>query len=216
LPGGNSPAATTNAKPAPAPPAVASPEGNEPAVAAADLATAVQAANEALVKVDEATANKEPKEVRQQLFTDLYLAAADAGRVISHLDPADADVAEPLAQLKKFLGELAGQPGKVSAFSHLGRTHLPLRKAGEGFVIAGKVIEYRVAGSVFETTLDAGSDVKVLLVSNGNPQDFCEIGDQLLVAGRIVDEPAKNIKGYNGEAARVILLGESVQIPKAE
>jgi hypothetical protein len=200
LPEGSSPA--TPAEPGP------------PALVAADLATAVQAANDALAAVE--AGKSETKEVRQQLFTDLYLAAADAGRVISHLDTADADVADPLAQLKRFLGELATQPGKVSAFGHLGRTTLPQRKAGEGFAIAGKVIEYRVAGSVFETTLDASNEVRVLFISLGNPQDFCEIGDQLLVAGRIVDEPAKNIRGYEGEAVRVILLGQAAQIPKAE
>ena len=207
LPEGTSPPTTTD------PPNVPAPE--RPAgIAAGDLATAVQAANDALAAVE--AGKGESKEVRQQLFTDLYLAAADAGRVVSHLDPADADVADPLAQLKRFLGELAGQPGKVSAFGHLGRTHLPLRKEGEGFVIAGKVVEYRVAGSAYETTLDAGNNVQVLFVSLGNPQDFCEIGDQLLVAGRIVDEPAKNIRGYEGEAERVMLLGEATQIPKPE
>ena len=207
LPEGTPPPATTEAPNAPAP---ETPAG----VAAADLATAVQAANDALAAVE--AGKSETKEVRQQLFTDLYLAVADAGRVISHLDPADADVADPLAQLKRFLGELAAQPGKVSAFGHLGRTHLPQRKAGEGFAIAGKVIEYRVAGSVFETTLDAGSGVQVLFVSLGNPQDFCEIGDQLLVAGRIVDEPVKNLRGYEGEAQRVLMFGEAAQIPKPE
>jgi hypothetical protein len=125
-------------------------------------------------------------------------------------------VADPVAQLKRFGAELAAQPGKVSAFGHLGRTHLPERKAGEGFAIAGKVIEFRVAGSAFETTLDAGSGLQVLLVSPGNPQDFCEIGDQLLVTGRIVEEPAKNIRGYEGEAERVMLLGDAALVPKAE
>lgn len=191
-------------------------EANPSTVAATDLATAVQAANDALAKFDEATGKKEPKEVRQQLFTDLYLAVADAGRVVSHLNPEDADVADPLAQLRRFLSEVAAQPGKVSAFGHLGRTHLPERKVGEGFVIPGKVIEYRASGSVFETTLDAGSDVRVLFVSRSNPQDFCEVGDELLVAGRVVDEPAKNIDGYEGEAQRVMLLGHAAQISKAE
>ena len=211
LPDGDTPPPTPETNPQP--PVEPVPE-TPPAATAAELATAVQAANDALAAVE--AGKNEPKEVRQQLFTDLYLAVADAGRILSHLDPADADVADPLAQLKRFHAELAAQPGKVSAFGHLGRTHLPERKAGEGFAVAGNVIEYRVAGSVFETTLDAGSGVQVLLVSPGNPQDFCEIGDQLLVTGRIVEDPAKNIRGYDGEAERVMLLGDAALVPKAE
>jgi hypothetical protein len=156
------------------------------------------------------------QEVRKQLFTDLYLAVAEAGRVLSHLDPADADVADPLAQFKRFLSEVASQPGKVTAFGHLGRTHLPMRKADEGFAITGKVVEFHSAGSAYEITLDAGSSINVLVVSLTNPQDYCAIGDQLLVGGRVIDEPQKNIPGYEGEAARVVLLGETAKVPPAE
>jgi hypothetical protein len=211
LPDGDTPAPTPESNPKP--PVEPAPE-NPPAATAADLATAVQAANDALAAVE--AGKNEPKEVRQQLFTDLYLAAADAGRILSHLDPADADVADPLAQLKRFGAELAAQPGKVSAFGHLGRTHLPERKDGEGFAVAGKVIAFRAAGSVFETTLDAGSGVEVLLISTGNPQDFCKVDDQLLVTGRIVREPIKNIPGYEDQAERVLLLGDAAVVPKAE
>jgi hypothetical protein len=216
----NPPQTATDANPVSTPATEPAPENTAetttPAASAADLAAAVTTTSDTLAKVEAATANSEPKEVRQQLFTELYLAVADGGRVLSHLDPADADVAEPLASFKELLDGLAKQAGKLSAFGHLGRTHLPERKAGEGFAFAGKVIEYKVAGSVFESTLDAGNGVTVQLVSLGNPQDFCEIGDQLLAAGRIVDEPAKNIRGYEGEADRIVLLGHAALAPKAE
>jgi hypothetical protein len=209
LPEGDAPA-TPEANPNPPQPTPDNPAAETPA----RLATAVQAANDALASVE--AGKDESKERRQELFTDLYLAAADAGRVISHLDPADADVADPGAQLKRLLTELVAQPGKVSAFSYLGRTHFPERKAGEGFAVAGKVIEYRVAGGVYETTIDAGSGVHILVVSPGNPQDFCQIGDQLLALGRIVEEPKESVRGYEGEAERVMLLGDQALVPKAE
>lgn len=205
LPEGSSP---TPPEPNPPPPGGENAAGES----AAALATAVQTANDALAAVE--AGKNETKEARQQLFTDLYLAVADAGRVISHLDPADADVADPLAQLKRLHAELVAQPGKVSAFSFLGRTHLPQRKAGEGFAAAGTVSEFRSAGGVFETTLDAGGGVQILIVSTGNPQDFCQVGDQLLATGRIVEEPAKNIRSYQGDAERVMLLGDAVVVPK--
>jgi hypothetical protein len=213
LPDGNSPLATTS-KPTPPAPATEDSNDQTPGATAADLANAATAATEALAKVEESKG--ETKEVRQQLFTDLYLAVAEGGRTLSHLDPADADVAEPLANFKQLLGGLAEQAGKLSAFGHLGRTHLPERKAGEGYAFSGKVIEYKVAGSVFESTLDAGNGVTVQLVTLFNPQDLFQIGDQLLVAGRIVDEPQKNIAGYEGQAERVVLLGDAAKVPKAE
>ena len=131
-----------------------------------------------------------------------------------------ADVSEPLTILKELLSGLAGQTGKMSAFGHLGRTHLPQRKAGEGIALAATVKDFKSAGTVFECMLDAsaagGEPIEVTLVSSGNPQDFCQIGDQLLIAGRIVDEPQKNIAGYEGEAQRVVMLGEIAKVPKAE
>jgi hypothetical protein len=42
------------------------------------------------------------------------------------------------------------------------------------------------------------------------------MSDELLVVGRIVDDPQKNLPGYEGDAERVVLLGYGVAVPKAE
>jgi hypothetical protein len=71
------------------------------------------------------------------------------------------------------------------------------------------VTDFHAAGKVFECTLDLGSGTTATVVSLANPQDFCQIGDQVLIVGRIVEDPATNVAGYEGEATRVVLLGHA-------
>lgn len=184
-----------------------------------DLVRAVGAASEALTKVDESRGA--PNEVRRQLFTDLYVALSEMGRVASHLDLGSADAEEPVAVMKHLVGELASQAGtgtKMNAIGTLSRGHMTLRKSGEGIAVAGAVTDFRSAGKVFECIValgkdEQGNDVTATVVSPANPQDFSQIGDQVLVVGSVVDEPATNIAGYEGEAPRVVLLGHAAAVP---
>lgn len=230
-PGAGEPTETTSADfrnllPEGTEPPPADPEGNPtttespaaetlPAAQPADLAAAATAASNALTKVDEGKG--EPVEVRRQLFTDLYAALAELGRIATHVDLTSADAAEPAAALKGLTDELAAQAGpgtKMSAIGTLARGQLTARKAGEGVAIAGTVTNFQSAGKVFELTVDLGNNATATILCPNNPQDFCQIGDQVLIVGRIVEEPANNLDGYEGEAARVVLLGHAAVVPK--
>lgn len=198
-------------------------ESTEPAASSEarpiDLIRAVGSASEALLKVDESKGA--PTDVRRQLFTDLYVALSEMGRVASHVDLVSADAEEPVAVMKHLVGELASQAGtgtKMSAIGTLSRGHLTLRQSGEGIAVAGAVTDFRSAGKVFECIValgkdEQGNDVTATVVSPTNPQDFCQIGDQVLIVGRVVDEPATAIAGYEGEAPRVVLLGHAAAVP---
>jgi len=195
-------------KPEPAPDTKALPT-------AEDLTKAVVAAAEGYTKVNEATG--QPAEVRRQLFTELYNSASEAGRIITQFDPASPELAEQIETLKTALAGLATQPGKVSALKSLTDIHLPQRKHNEGVLLAGVVQDFAAAGSLFACKFQAGKSLtETMIVSVTNPEDAYKAGDELLVVGRVVDDPKKNLPGYEGDAERVVLLGYGAAVPKAE
>jgi hypothetical protein len=180
-----------------------------------DFAQAVVAAADALAKVNDQP-EMQPREVRQQLFTDMYLAAADVGRIVTYLSTSDSDLIEHVNTLQTFLTSLAAQPGKVSALKALTDLKLPERKHDEGVLVAGSVQDFKASGSMFElTTLAGKKGTETPVICANNPQDFCAPGDELLIVGRVVENPKKHIPGYEGDHERVVLYGYSVKVPKA-
>ncbi len=199
-------------KPAEAPTEPPDP-AERPLPSAADFEKAVLAAAEGFGKVNDSTG--QPAEVRKQLYTDMYLAACDVGRIVTYLSTSDSDLIEHVQTLKTFLTGLAMQPGKVSALKALTDLNLPEREHDEGVLVAAVVEDIQAAGSMFECLTQSGKTLaKTPIVCATNPQDFCEPGDELLVVGRVVENPQKNIPGYEGEHKRVVLYGYSVKVPK--
>jgi hypothetical protein len=180
---------------------------------AEELAAAVGAVTERYTKVQESSGL--PAEVRRQLYTDMYQAASDVGGLISRVDSSQDAFSTAVAELKSTLGGLAEQPGKVSALKALTDNNLPQRKHDEGVLLAGAAQGFESAGSLFACKFQAGKSMaETTLVSFTDPAEFCQAGDELLVVGRVVENPAKNLRGYEGEAERVVLLGYAVSVPK--
>ncbi len=181
-----------------------------------ELSKAVLAASEGTTKINQSIAGQ-TREARQQLFINLYTAASEAGRLLSQLDAASPDFAEQVAEMKTALASLAVQPGKVSALKALTDINLRERKHDEGVLVAGVVQDFAPAGTYHGGTFLAGkSGTEVIFVSASDPKDAFSPGDELLLVGRVVEDPAKNLPGYEGDAPRVVLLGIAVPVPKAE
>ncbi len=194
------------------PPAVA----EKPLPTANDFAQAVVAAADALAKVNDQP-EMQPREVRQQLFTDMYLAAAETGRMVTYLSTSDSDLIEHVNTLQTFLTSLASTPGKVSALKSLTDIQAPTRKHDEGVLVAGSVQDFKASGSMFElTTLAGKKGTETPVICANNPQDFCAPGDELLIVGRVIENPKKHIPGYEGDHERVVLYGYSVKVTKTE
>jgi hypothetical protein len=201
---------TSPVEPAPPTPATA----DKPLPTADDFAKAVHAAADGLTKVNESKG--EPIAVRQQRYTDMYLAASDVGRMTTLLSTSDSDLIEHVETLKTFLTSLAADSGKVKALKSLTDLQLPPRKHDEGVLVAAVVQDFHAAGSMFECVTQSGRSLaETAIVCANNPQDFCQPGDELLVVGRVVEDPQKNIPGYEGDRPRVVLYGYSVTVPKA-
>jgi hypothetical protein len=205
----------TNLIPANTPPAPAVP----PAAAAAP--PTAEEFKDAVIKVADAMARYDASgmddaEARRAKFTDMYVAVADAGRLITHFSVNDPDLGGMVAELKGRLDSLAGNKGKLSAVRYLASSHWKDRKAGDGLLAAGVVKDLKAAGAMFEVTFDAvvrDMTLTIPVVTYDNPQDLCHIDDELVLVGRIVDDPKTNLRGYEGAAARVLLFGYAVKTP---
>ncbi len=206
------PANTPPAPPLP-PPTPAQPPTAE------DFTQAVVDAGDALARYDNSAGDE--AEAKKAKFTDMYLAVSDVGRVVSHLSIHDAEIEGMVKELKSLLEKLAGVggPSKLSAVRFLAASHWPERKHGAGMLAAGVVKEFKAAGPHFEITLDAAARMAPLslpVVSANNPQDFCQLEDELLLVGRVIDDPQTNLPGYEGQQPRVILLGYCIKVPKPQ
>lgn len=185
---------------------------------AEELGKAVSDAAGALERYDNFTGDD--AETKRGKFTEMYVAVSEAGRLVSLLDAQDAEFAAPVGELKAVLEKIAGigGPSKLSAVKFLASSHWPQRKQGAGLLVAGTVKEIKRAGPQHEITLDAASrglPLEIPVVSIANPEKLCQAGDELVIAGRIVEDPKANLPGYDGAAPRVLMLGYCVKVPKA-
>jgi hypothetical protein len=119
---------------------------------------------------------------------------------------------------------VAGKHGasKTSAVKYLASQHWPERKHGEGLLVAGVVKDVAAntsAGSMVEITLDASVRDRTLMipvVAQNNLENFPTVGDELVVVGRVIEEPKTHLPGYEGDASRVLLYGDSVTAPNGQ
>jgi len=222
LPGGNAAGTPktpdlTTLIPASVPPAPAVAQAPPPT--ADDFKQAVLTAGDALVRYDAST--EEGPDARKAKFTEMYVAIAEMGRASTFLSLSDSDVEGMVKEMQTQLNKLAGVggPNKLSGVRFLAASHWTERKAGEGLLVAGHVKDFKAVGPQFEVTLDAttrGNALSIPLICDKNPQDFCQLEDELVVVGRIIDNPKANLPGYDGANPRILMLGYCVKAPKTQ
>jgi hypothetical protein len=153
-------------------------------------------------------------------FTNLYHAAGEAGRLLTYLNPRDAELSLDVDGLLAVLDTISGARGasRINAVKFLAAQRWTAAQPDDGLLIAGTVTQIQPAGRLFEIALDAGSRTKLVVpvLTTANPDDLCAVGDVLVIAGRLLDDPQRQLPGYAGQQARVLLLGQAVRAPKTE
>jgi len=187
-----------------------------PPVTAAEFGEAVDASLDALAKYERIP--REDGGAARQAFVDLYIAAGAVGRIISYLDPAAANLAESIGKMQSLLDALSGAKGmsRVRPIKFVTVQQWPERVSGDGFLAAGTVQEFKSVGSLFEVTLDASVRDSALMlpaITSKSPRDLCEVGDELIVIGRVI-EPARDLPGYEGNEPRALLIAFAVRVPR--
>jgi hypothetical protein len=181
-----------------------------------DLRQAVGAASAALGMYEELPSDD--KQARRDALNRFLTAAAEMGRGISYLEPSAVGVIDSVEHIEQMLRRLTSDDGQrsletVAAFT---RQQWARRADDQGLLATGAVKSFASAGAWHRLVLDAGSAEKPLalpIITVNDPKDLCQVGDQLLCLGRVVDAPARRLAGYKGDEPRVLVAGFSLRLP---
>lgn len=214
VPSTPNPAPLPGLDPMPAEPMPEAPGGNEPVIlTAADLTASVAAAATAREAFE--TADPADRAGRQELARQMYAAVAGTAKVLPSLSLEDADNYEAVTALSELLTSVGTRiPSSVLGF--LGKERYDAAEGDKQMLVSGTVTDIRAVGSMFECVVQMPTRdmLSVVLLSSKNPQDKCTVGDTVMVVGSKVDDPAKNVGGYEGSAAKVVTWDYGVKIAK--
>jgi hypothetical protein len=147
-------------------------------------------------------------EEKRELLTTLFDQLARLGESTSLVSPDQSDVAAALKPVDDKLKLLSEQPEKLVPLGRLAGFRLP-NQNDQGMAIVGVVLSHRPTGKVFESQvrLNAKSDPVVTVISWTDLTDQLPTGTNVLLIGRMVSSPAKNVIGYEGDAESALLHG---------
>lgn len=183
---------------------------NAPQVGASDVARSIEAAKNGNQAWDADEASVPSKEIK----FDFYLSFSKLGEVLTFAVPGDEEVAARKTETATLLHEVCQQPDKLAVIESVAGGWIALpheKRTTNGICLAGVVTSVEPIGDFFETTIES-SGKQIAVVSLSDPSEFFVTDRQVLVLGTILDEPAKNLGGYEGSRAVVVLDGYHVAV----
>jgi hypothetical protein len=118
--------------------------------------------------------------------------------------------------VRLFLSNLGKDPKQRDEIARLGRELL--KNSGEnidadfrgGIILVGKTGKTNSSNGMFGVTLRLAENESIPILST-EPLKY-NIGDEILVAGSLIAQPAKNIAGFSGTSPLAVWLGDSVTL----
>jgi len=200
------PAPTETPAPAetPAPGEAASPS-LLPTVPGNQVAEKFGAAKAATAALD-AAVNPDKTE-RRRLVAGFYSSLAELGEALALSDPADETVRELTLDTLSLLGRIAKQRERITLIETVTPSWLDNPRAQTGVCLAGSLRSVKPAGTLFEMQLQLDDGRVVTLLNRHDPTGQLPPNSRILVLGARVDAPARNVAGYEGAAAEVVISG---------
>ncbi len=174
----------------------------------ADLRAALERAVQASVAWD--TAPNQAPEDRAALTDDFYGAFAGLGEVVTFLAQGEPGARQLVADVNHLLTSLQHQPKKLVLIgSHSAEWLDQPTRPNRGVVLFGTVGPIHAQGGLFVTELELASQPKrtVPVFSRIDPAGYYAPGDRLLMLGALISDPARNLPGYEGQAAEIVFGG---------
>jgi hypothetical protein len=211
-----------DSSPAPAVPAEpVTPEPVGPVAATAvtpdALAKAIQdaeAADQQMVAAQGTVTDAELKKIRSNFYVSLFRMADGATFVQDVGNSGQLDTMRQ--QMDRLLRQLAADPKRKESLKYnAGRWLEFSRRTTPGIILAGKVQSVEPVGKLHEIKLNIGlenaaeSIVSVLLANDPGLKG----GDEALVLGTIVENPAEQLAGYEGVEPTVVWNGMLLTLP---
>lgn len=188
-----------------------SPVADQPKTAyqAEDLRVALEQALQASVDWD--TSPDQSEEHRAELTEAFYQAFTRLGEVLFALSRDDPQGEVLLKDLSALLESFARQPKKLAMIGNRGQSWLAqTTRANSGVFLFGTVRATSPFGSLFATELDLAAMQKrvVTVISPGDPLRFYDVGDRILILGKVVPPPADVVAAApQGETPETFVWG---------
>ncbi len=135
-----------------------------------------------------------------------YLAFAKLGEAVALAEQISPEAKDAVHGLLELLGSDSGKTGILAKAG--ARLLDPGAREGSGVLLVGVVKEIKREGDLYETQLElASGDAPVLLYQDTDPAKVYQAGSDVLVLGAVVEDPANNLIGYDGNAKSVVWSG---------
>jgi hypothetical protein len=180
---------------------------------AVELTDAINRAGQSLTQYQNASGSDE---TRRETFVQLHADLSEAGRLLSYREPGQTGLSQPIGEIEKLLEQIVASQPALEQLKALTHEHWPDIPDGRGFFVVGTVKGTQPAGDLYTISLTLDGDRKLPVAITTNPEDLCQPSDQLLVIGRIVEEPKVNLPGYDGGLPKLLKSGFVVRAAKPE
>lgn len=187
---------------------------NAPQVTADQVVTSFQAALSGNLAWDTDESSSPSGPIKREF----YQSFSKLGEALTFADPSDEKVATQIEETGKLLHSLSSQPDKLKVIGDVANGWIAAgyeTRQTNGVCLHGVVKSVESIGNLFETTVESGGR-QIAVVSKTDPAEYFAAGRQVLVLGTIVDDPAKNLGGYEGSRKVVVLDGYHVNVPVVE
>ena len=148
------------------------------------------------------------------LKREFYQSFSTLGEALTFADRSDEQVSTQIAETTKLLHEIGKQAEKLAVIGVVAngwiKASYETRKTN-GICLYGVVKSVEPIGNFFETTVESENQ-QIAVVSMEDPSESFAEGRQVLVLGTILDNPVKNLGGYEGSREVVVVDGVHVHV----
>ncbi|HEV3136335.1 MAG TPA: hypothetical protein VGZ26_00500, partial [Pirellulales bacterium] len=189
-----------------------------PQLMIADVSAAIEslkAANKAYVSSQQSTDEAAIKKARAQFYVSLFSLAE--AFTFAKDDPSNPQLDSMRKMMQRILLQFFGDEKRVDALGANAAIWLGYAKRNvAGVVFVGTVQDVQQVGKLFhiKVELTSGKPTTVTVVTSEEPK--LKANDRALVLGSIVEDPAQQIAGYEGDEAAAVWSGMAVALPSAQ
>jgi hypothetical protein len=152
------------------------------------------------------------EDVEMELLRQAYQALAGLGEAITFAGP---DSQPDDAEVASLLESLAEDEKKLEMIGKAGEVWLRSERETAGVLLLGVVKSIEKQGDLYETKLAvSGGGSPISSYSDTDPANAYKVDSDVLVLGAIIEDPASNLTGYEGDAESVVWSRLSVVVPK--
>ena len=196
--------------PTPSPPEAPAPQASAPArVDAKEVETRFAAMRDACNALDAVSKPDNPEITNEMrpLVRDFYRSTAELGQAMAYSNPDDADVRRTTLEVVALLSRIANRSERVDLLESATESWLKRLEPPGGICLVGTVKSTQQKGKYFETMLELRDSQTLPMLTPSDPSEQIPVNSRALVLGVVLDEPTKELAGYNGDAKRAILNG---------